>query len=229
MGQVGQSKTLRLLLPFILIVMRQMKDKSFISLVLIWHLFFSPFAMADELAIPFVVKDACPFEGCTFGMWEVLKDVSVYKDPNSNSEIVHKLRANTTANVETGIIKVVPGRAKIVGKPYKTASSVEPNKEILILDYIGEGYSRIYQGGTFYRTKVARKKGQCSKEPNWRYCWVEVLEEPVVKWWVKVRSGKIGWVLMEDDVLKPIDSFSQNLPYNYALHADAKQRRCLPR
>jgi hypothetical protein len=185
--------------------------------------------MADELTIPYVVKDACPFEGCTFGMWKVLRDVSVYKDPNSNSEIVVKLKAGTIANVETGIINVVPGRARVIGNPHRTASGVAPNEEILILDYIGEGYSRIYQGGTFYQTKVARKKGQCSKEPNWRYCWVEVLEEPVVKWWVKVRSEKIGWVLMEDDVLKPIDSFSQNLFYNYALYSDAKRLRCLRR
>jgi hypothetical protein len=185
--------------------------------------------MADELTIPYVVKDACPFEGCTFGMWKVLRDVSVYKDPNSNSEIVVKLKAGTIANVETGIINVVPGRARVIGNPHRTASGVAPNEEILILDYIGEGYSRIYQGGTFYQTKVARKKGQCSKEPNWRYCWVEVLEEPVVKWWVKVRIEKIGWVLMEDDVLKPIDSFSQNLFYNYALYSDAKRLRCLRR
>ena len=185
--------------------------------------------MADELSIPFVVKDACPFEGCTFGKWKVLKDVSVYKDPNLDSEIVHKLTAGTMANVETGIINVVPGRATVIGKPYKTASGIDPNKEILILDYIGEGYSRIYQGGTFYETKVARKKDQCSKEPNWRYCWVEVLEEPVVKWWVKVKSEKVGWVLMEDEVLKPINAFSHNLPYNYAFRSDAKQRRCMRR
>lgn len=193
------------------IVISQMKNigifKVYIAVAVL-----SPSLMAAELSIPFVVEHACPFEGCTFGMWEVLRDTSVYKETSIESDVVNKLALGTKANIETGVLYVVAGKAKVTGKPYKTASNVKPNEFVYILDYLGEGYSRIYQAGIFYETKVARTKERCTKQPNWRYCWVDILEEPKIEWWVKVKG--MGWVLMESKPLKPIDALSLVLPYD---------------
>ena len=189
--------------------------KLLISLVI-----FSSLLSAEELSIPFVVKDACPFEGCAFGMWEITKNTPVYKKPNIESDIYSNLVPGTKANVETGILYVVPGKAKVIGEPYRLPFEIKINETIYILDYIGEGYSRIFYNGIFDETKIARTKERCSRRPNWRYCWVEVLEEPKVKWWVKVKD--LGWVFMEGNPLKPIDAFSQMLPYNKALQLTPK-------
>jgi hypothetical protein len=185
---------------------------------------FVSIAVAEELSTPYIVENACPFEGCTFGEWSVLKNAMVHEAPNKNSKVVTTLIAGSVITVETGVIYVTPGRAIVTGKPYRTASSINPKEEVLLLDYIGEGYSRIYQGGIYYETKIAREKNQCKDNPNWRYCWVEVIEEPIVKWWVKVKDKKIeknGWVLMEGEVLKAIDAFSHNLPYNPSFNPTA--------
>ena len=178
-----------------------MKIHPIILIYILFTLFFSPVALAEELTIPFIVEGACPYEGCTFGMWKVLKDTPVYEKANIESKIVTLLSSQAMANVETGVLFVVPGKAKITGKPYKTASALNPEKLVFILDYIGEGYSRVYQDGKLYNTKIARNKERCTEIPNWRYCWVEILQEPIVNWWVKIKG--LGWLSMDTTPLAP--------------------------
>jgi hypothetical protein len=172
---------------------------------------------AEDLGIPFIVKDACPFEGCTFGEWEVLGDTNVYQSPNKNSPIIGKLERGTKAHVLTGMEYVNPGEAKLTGKPYSHAEQFDPSKKIYILNYLGEGYSQIFHNGNFMDTRIARKKTRCSENPNWRYCWVELLREPSSDWWVMVKD--MGWVLIEPHSLSPIDPFSYQAPYNNELQA----------
>ena len=166
---------------------------------------------AAELEVPYISKGACPFEGCTYGKWPVLKRVEVYADPNLTSDVVTVLNTGEEVMAVTGDVYVVPGRAMIVGEPHRSAVDLDRNKEILILDYVGEGYSRVFQNGRYSLVKIARSKAQCQENPSWRYCWVEVLQDAVSQWWVFVKTldGKYqGWVLMEGGVLEPIDRFS---------------------
>ncbi len=174
---------------------------------------------ADEIDIPFIVEDACPFEGCSFGAWEVLSETIVFQQPNEESPIVGRLAKGTKAPIVTGIQFIIPGEAIITGKPYSDAELFNPSKKVYILNYWGEGFSQIFHNGNFIDTKIARRKTQCAEEPNWRYCWVEVLQEPQSKWWVKVKD--VGWVLMKRNSLKPIDAFAMNSPYNKALQPDS--------
>lgn len=173
---------------------------------------------AEELSIPFIVEDACPFEGCTFGEWDVLRETNVYQRPDENSTITGKLSAGTKANIVTGTSYIIPGEAIIIGEPYSHAEIMAPNKKVYILNYLGEGYSQVFLDGQFIDTKIAREKNRCSDNPNWRYCWVRVIREPVTKWWVKVKDS--GWVLMKDNPLKPIDAFSQKMPHNKRMQPD---------
>ena len=161
---------------------------------------------AEELSIPFIVEDACPFEGCTFGEWSVLSETNIFQRPDENSMITGKLSAGTKANIVTGISYVIPGEAIVTGKPYSHAEIMLPNKKVFILNYLGEGYSQVFLDGQFINTKIAREKNQCSDKPNWRYCWVTVIREPVIKWWVKVQDK--GWVLMDGKTLEPKDVLS---------------------
>jgi len=165
-----------------------------------------------ELEVPYISKGACPFEGCSYGKWPVVKRVTAYAEPDKSSSVVVVLHPGEQVEAVTGEVHVIPGRARVVGKPHRSAKELDPSKEILILDYVGEGYSRVFQDGRFTSVKIARSKKRCRERPNWRYCWVAVLQEPVSQWWVFVRTldGNLeGWVSMEGGALRPIDRFSR--------------------
>jgi len=196
-------------------VIWHMNKPKAIKSILMFLAFLTPSISAEELTVPYTVVRSCPFEGCTYGMWEVKKETPVYKEPNLNSNILGTLEVGTKANVETGISFITPGEAKITGEPYKTAKDLNRNQNIYILNYIGEGYSRVYQDGRIITTKIARTKSECIQNPNWRYCWVNLLSEPIDHWWVKIKSS--GWVPMKDFPLEPIDVLSIHMPYNKRL------------
>lgn len=98
---------------------------------------------------------------------------------------------------------------EVYERPSLTASAVDldENSEIEILDYIGEGYSRIRQGSRVNEVKIARTKKRCAERPNRRYCWAEVIREPLTVWWVQLGTNtevSNGWIKMEGS-LSPID------------------------
>ncbi len=186
--------------------MKHMKFRCIPKFIILSVTLFASLIAAEELVTPYTVENSCPFEGCSYGIWEVLKETPVYKETDVNSEILGVLLVGTETDIETGVSYITPGKAKISGEPYKAAKKLNREEFIFILNYLGEGYSRIYQNGEIIETKVARTKGQCAENPNWRYCWVDILEEPIDQWWVKVKG--LGWVPMEGNPLKPIDILS---------------------
>lgn len=169
-------------------------------------------ALAAELGkgpieIPYVATDACPYEGCVYGTWSVHERAALREAPDSASAVVRELKPGEEVEVLTGEVHVIPGRARVHIKPHMSASDLDPAKEVLILDYLGEGYSRIYQDGRYFSVKIARTKTRCRERPNWRYCWAEVIEEPISHWWVRVagRAEKAaGWVLVKGRALGPV-------------------------
>lgn len=201
--------------------MTKSKWITFTAFVAILVAFWPP-AYSADLQVPHISKGACPFEGCSYGKWPVLKKIAIYEKPDKTSSVVHVLQPGENVNVVTGNVHVVPGRAKIIGKPHKSAKNLDPTKEVFILDYLGEGYSRVFQDGHFDSVKIARSMNECRDKSNWRYCWVEVLLEPTSHWWVFVRTldGKHeGWVLMEGGALKATDTLSkQRVPANTSMH-----------
>ncbi len=167
-------------------------------------------AAADDADV-FIQKDACPFECCVYGVWQVVSDAKIYEKPSATAQIVGTLKAGSTVQVTTGEVHVIPGRARAVSTPHKSAASLDPDAEIEILDYLGEGYSRVRQGRTVAHVKIARTKERCVDKPEWRYCWAEVLREPITDWWVLLGSKSShpkGWVRMQDGGLRANDDCS---------------------
>jgi hypothetical protein len=155
----------------------------------------------------YITKGACPFECCTYGVWPVLAATDVRTGPDSTSRVIAALRKGDSVEVVTGEVHVLPGLARVTGRPHSSAADLDPDLPIEILDYIGEGYSRVRQGTRVSQVKIARTKARCRESPNWRYCWVDVVREPVSVWWVTVRlsDSRIGWVRV-DGGLKPKDA-----------------------
>jgi hypothetical protein len=147
-----------------------------------------------------VVKDACPGEGCAFGGWEVYKDTPVRAVPDDTSPPIGMLAPGEPITAKTGEIHMVPGIAKVVGPLPEHGKGIDKNKPVEILDYLGEGYSRVRQGSDYFEVKVARSHTECP-ERTIRYCWVELVREPTEgKWWVfvQVKGRELkGWVDMD--------------------------------
>jgi hypothetical protein len=164
----------------------------------------------DRPPSPYISKGACSFEGCAYGEWKVRKPTQVHTQPDLKSAVILELKPGDVATTSTGEVHVIPGLARMISGPYKDVVVFDPIELVYILDYLGEGYSRIYHKGKYLETKIARTKTECQKDPNWRRCWVEVLKEPVSDWWVlvQIRSGVEGWVLVEDGNLKVVDELS---------------------
>jgi hypothetical protein len=166
-------------------------------------------ATADDSEV-FIQKGACPFECCTYGVWKVDSDTKVYKTPSLSAKVSGTLKAGSVVGVTTGEVHVVPGHARAIATPPQSAINLDPEALIEILDYVGEGYSRVRQGEIITQVKIARTKQQCEVAERHRYCWVEILREPVADWWVLLSSGSTypgGWVRMTEGVgLRAIDS-----------------------
>jgi len=180
------------------------------STVIVLVLLFFPTAVysIDENKL-YISKNVCPFECCKYGQWDVKTDLIIYKKPSIKSISVGIIKGGASVIAINGQVHVVPGIAEMTGKPHKSARHLDKSKPILILDYIGEGYSRVMQNGKTFEVKIARTKERCKKKSNWRYCWVTISKEPSSEWWVNVKSidGLItGWVLVKDRNVKPIDS-----------------------
>jgi hypothetical protein len=170
------------------------------------------FAIPEAPAVGevWVSVGACPFEGCSYGKWPVQKATPVRREPKLSTPIVATLQQGEQIDALRGDVHVFPGRARVVDQPHNSAAGLDPEEDILILDYIGEGRSRVYQTGHFAQVMIARTKERCQSNPNWRHCWVEVLLEPVCNWWVEIeaRDGQIkGWLLVDKGNVRPTDEF----------------------
>jgi hypothetical protein len=164
-------------------------------------------ANAADLGDVYVQSQACPFEGCSYGEWAVKKQSIVRSEPTSSSRQVGTLEPGSTVKALTGEVHVVPGIAEIVGNPY--TRDLDPEAVLYLLDPVGEGRRRVYQNGTFYVTKVAASNAECEQRNDPRRCWVKVLKEPKMAWWVKVQLPRgTGWVLIEGGNLEPTDSLA---------------------
>ena len=129
-------------------------------------IFIVPLSSATQRDL-FTAKNVCPFECCTYGNWPVLEDTTVQEYPDIDSQILRVLVQGDVVAVATGEVRVIPGIARIVGRPHRTAESLDRAANVEILDYIGEGYSRVRQ---------------------------QILEEPDSHWWFSLTrlSGAVG-------------------------------------
>ncbi len=160
---------------------------------------------------PYIQKGACPFEGCAYGDWVAIEDMDVYGEPDTSSAVTGRIRFGDTVRARTGQVHVTPGRAFVTARPEHTPG-IAVGREITILEYLGEGRSRVFQDGTFYvGVTIARTKDRCAENPDRRYCWAEILREPVERWWVEAESAggiALGWVPARAPDFRRLDEFA---------------------
>jgi hypothetical protein len=159
-----------------------------------------------------VIKGACPFECCQFGVWKAVSKVNLYDSPKG-SRVVATVQDGEEVTAETGEEHIAPLRIDVVFPKQDFDAGPHPKGGFKVGDVIytthhipecGLGYYLNGEEATgdmpCLDDEVAEPLAKC-KTPS-AACWGKI-SGPVGKndvWWVqvKMKSGKVGWTRQSD-------------------------------
>ena len=103
---------------------------------------------------------ACPFECCVYGTWRSGVAIDILAEPRAGARIVGSIPAGEPFTAETGVVFVTDIQLIIVtdslneyGERRPPDARVEwspaivPGDTLVVLDYVGEGYHRLWNDG----------------------------------------------------------------------------------
>lgn len=144
----------------------------------------------------YIDKGACPFECCTYREWIVAHETELLASHERNSNRVTTLHKGAIVNGITGIVKVEPGKIRVLKNDTSKISNINYKKgDILwVYTYLGEGVYNVWFNGKMYEEGIYIMDGYHSCQ-NTGDCWAEVLAKQKSVWWVKIlnRNGIEGW------------------------------------
>lgn len=147
-----------------------------------------------EPPLPVIDYNACPFEGCTFGKWHVVRESIIFSTWKAERKPVATLKKGDVVIGITGVhITYEPDHIKVF-KPIPELH-LQPGDVILRYMYHGEGFADIWVKGQWKKqydcTFVTEKDGSgCLGD-----CVAKVVSEGKKDWWVQLKTakGEIGW------------------------------------
>jgi hypothetical protein len=154
---------------------------------------------APEPTLPVIDENACPFEGCTFRKWVVIRDVELFSTWKEGRQPVAKVSKGQIVTGETGVhVTWEPDRIQVQEPIPKL--QVETGDTILRYMYLGEGFANIWAKGRWWKeydcSFIVEKNGRGCL----RGCAAKVVADGRKDWWVRVRTsqGSVGWTKAED-------------------------------
>ena len=138
---------------------------------------------------PFISRNVCPFECCTYRDWTAEQEIPLYDAPGGQvTGAVHKGQHVTgvTGEVHT------PRAARFVLKSADRQHGIPAGAVVYALHHLGEGYCKVWYKGRTYDVDAADS----------------TVPEFDAVWWAKVRlrDGKTGWVNMNDAKFSNVDA-----------------------
>ena len=164
-------------------------------------------------ALPYLDWNACPFEGCIYREWTARKSIVVYDTWNSKRKKVAAVGAGDRVTGVSGVV-ITSRPGKIRMDRDLPEEGLHRGDTILTYTYLGEGLSSVWFKGRFYPEfdiTFARSDGpRCSDSS----CSASYIDMGVKTWWaeVKLPSGRIGWVNMNQADFDGIDQLASVLP-----------------
>ena len=145
----------------------------------------------------YIAKNACPFECCMFGTWDVRADTVLYDKPNGETLLGRVAKGDKVEGL-TGEVHIRPIPIAVRQPPayskVPTAGSI-----VFLLDSLGEGIGRVWHEGKVLELGVSGNIHDHCPFPDKR-CWGEYLyrvneAERWGTWWVSVKTedGIVGW------------------------------------
>lgn len=169
-----------------------------------------PYVAQAAPTLPFFDWNACPFEGCTYGEWTAAAAVEVFDTWKPNRERIATLPTGAVVKGVSGVvITYKPGVIRMNAD--LPEDDLHRADTILTYTYRGEGFSAAWFKGRFYRDYDIT----FAKWPDGSGClgidcagtYVELGEKV---WWAKVKmsSGVVGWVNMNESKFGGVDQFA---------------------
>jgi len=138
--------------------------------------------------------NACPFECCTYGDWTPTGDVPLRARPSQGEVVARVIPPAETFTADSGFVRItgvslvaVTDSVAPEGPPQPT---LVPGDTLVVLDYVGEGYWRVWDGervrelSGFWGAEVFPVRGELLGG-----------ERYAREWWVHAttRAGERGW------------------------------------
>jgi hypothetical protein len=151
-----------------------------------------------EPALPVITLKACPFEGCSFRKWIVLKEIPLYSNWKEDRKPVATVKTDEVVTGVTGVhITYEPDRIQVL-QPIPEMG-LQPGDILLRYMSRGEGFADVWTKGQW------RRQFDCSfiTEKNSTGCLFDcaakVVSEGRKDWWVQVKTaqGVLGWTKSE--------------------------------
>jgi len=152
-----------------------------------------------EPPLPVVDYNACPFEGCSFRKWIVVRNSVIFSSWKEDRKPVSNLKKGEVVTGLTGVhITYEPDRIQVL-QPIPELH-LQPGDIILRYMYEGEGFADIWAKGQW------KKEYDCSfiteKDGSgcMRNCSAKVIADGKKDWWVRLKTaqGSTGWAQVDD-------------------------------
>jgi hypothetical protein len=154
---------------------------------------------ASEPSLPVIDYRACPFEGCTFRKWIVIKDVALYSTWKEGRKPVTTVKSGQVVTGMTGVhITYQPDRVQVL-RPLPELH-LQAGDILLRYMYRGEGFADIWAKGQWRREYDCSFITEGNNAGCLRDCAAKVIAEGRKDWWVQVKTseGLLGWAKAED-------------------------------
>ena len=169
-----------------------------------------PYVIQDAPPLPFLDWNACPFEGCTYSKWTAAEEVDVLDTWEPNRKLIATLSTNAVVTGVSGVvITYKPGIIRLNSD--LPQDDLRRGDTILTYTYRGEGFSAVWFKGRFYHdydiTFAKWPDGSGCLGPDCAGTYADLGEKV---WWAKVKmsSGVVGWVNMNEAKFEGVDQFA---------------------
>jgi hypothetical protein len=137
----------------------------------------------------YVVKGACPSDGCKFGMWTATGNRPLFDSPGSSTVVAQIDRGERVAALRSEL-RLRPVKGVVVGR----IDHLKQGEIIYLMDYVGEGLSNVWARGQVFADP--RGDDGCTPAPVCKAAIRFPSEKAPYEWWVRVqkRNGESGWI-----------------------------------
>jgi hypothetical protein len=161
---------------------------------------------------PFIDREVCPFECCTYRTWTALAPIPVYGREAAAGHPVWTLERGEQFLAQGGNVHLSRVGVAVVVDTFSLLglqdtirpTHVDAGDSLFVLSFLGEGSYRIwYRGRVWISGELWPGEREDTAKWHSRYP-TKLIREPIAHWWVRIRgrSGRSGWILMDD---APVD------------------------
>ena len=163
---------------------------------------------------PYIVS-ACPFECCVYGTWRFLTAADVRSNARLAAPVVARIAAGQRVRATRGHVRMDTLGLVLVRRDFRDANigrDYRAGDTLLVLDYVGEGYSRVWVRGERRLLDLGFVLSEHGPPVGSDTAAMLELRPPVRQWWAHVTlpipvlkdgpraAARAGWVHMTSDV-----------------------------